>query len=392
MARIRTIKPQFWTDEKVGKLSLGARLLFIGTWNLADDEGLLVWNARYLKGQLFPYDEHVPVARYMKDLVDNGFIICYQSGDDVYAMCRSFVYHQTINRPQPSRLPLPSCKQIPEFKAKYTPQFTESSRSIHGVFTDDSVLEKEVEKEKEVEEEGTTTPPVIPQTSHNTFSPNTLPFEKNQGKTPVTDKPGETPSPPVAPAPSSSEEAIPTQNQGQTNSRKPPKQPVTGATPHNRARNPPNPTQDMGNGFDAPEITPEQELVSRVVSQLADAGIPPCNARDSDTVHEIVTQHGEHLDWIPRAIKSCREQWGRVLYPKNILTCLDRWAAAGGPNDALVRFPQDRGKGGKGNQRHRARDPAEYTHHPATVTTAEDLEELKRERERRNNPQIQTAE
>ena len=30
MARIRTIKPDFWTDEKVVELSAFARLLFIG--------------------------------------------------------------------------------------------------------------------------------------------------------------------------------------------------------------------------------------------------------------------------------------------------------------------------------------------------------------------------
>jgi len=56
MARIRTIKPQFWTDEKIGNLPMGARLLFIGLWNLADDEGIVLWNAAYIKGQLFPYD------------------------------------------------------------------------------------------------------------------------------------------------------------------------------------------------------------------------------------------------------------------------------------------------------------------------------------------------
>ena len=37
--RIRTIKPDFWTDAKVSKLTYLARLLFIGLWNVADDEG-----------------------------------------------------------------------------------------------------------------------------------------------------------------------------------------------------------------------------------------------------------------------------------------------------------------------------------------------------------------
>ena len=39
MARIRTVKPDIWTDEKFVELSPLARLLFIGLWNFADDEG-----------------------------------------------------------------------------------------------------------------------------------------------------------------------------------------------------------------------------------------------------------------------------------------------------------------------------------------------------------------
>jgi len=42
---------------------LGARLLFIATWNLADDEGILRWNVAYLRGHVFTYDVHVPIAK-----------------------------------------------------------------------------------------------------------------------------------------------------------------------------------------------------------------------------------------------------------------------------------------------------------------------------------------
>jgi hypothetical protein len=41
MSRIRTIKPEFWEDEGNGRLSALARLLFIATFNMADDEGRL---------------------------------------------------------------------------------------------------------------------------------------------------------------------------------------------------------------------------------------------------------------------------------------------------------------------------------------------------------------
>ncbi len=39
MARIRTIKPTFWTDEDMADISEAACLLAIGLLNYADDEG-----------------------------------------------------------------------------------------------------------------------------------------------------------------------------------------------------------------------------------------------------------------------------------------------------------------------------------------------------------------
>jgi len=41
MARIRTIKPEFWTDGDMFKLSRDARLFYIGLWNFCDDNGVI---------------------------------------------------------------------------------------------------------------------------------------------------------------------------------------------------------------------------------------------------------------------------------------------------------------------------------------------------------------
>ena len=120
MARIRTIKPQFWTDETVGKLSLGARLLFIATWNLADDEGILIWNVSYLRGQVFPYDRRLSftkVEQMMGELVSHKFIEAYDVGADKYAFIKSFARHQTISKPLPSTKPIP---HSPDFVSRYT--------------------------------------------------------------------------------------------------------------------------------------------------------------------------------------------------------------------------------------------------------------------------------
>jgi hypothetical protein len=49
MARIRTVKPEFWTSEQVMELSPLARLAFIGMWNFCDDAGVHTASAKRLK-------------------------------------------------------------------------------------------------------------------------------------------------------------------------------------------------------------------------------------------------------------------------------------------------------------------------------------------------------
>lgn len=108
--RIRTIKPEFWEDEVIGALSLGARLLFVATWNMADDEGLLRWTPEYVRATAFVYDESTNAKKLMTELVDAGLILPYAGGrtQQSLAWIPNFHKHQRINRPQPSKLPAPS--------------------------------------------------------------------------------------------------------------------------------------------------------------------------------------------------------------------------------------------------------------------------------------------
>lgn len=113
MPRIRTVKPELWEDEVVGLLPRDARLLFIATFNLADDEGLLRWTPAYLKASAFMYDDDLTVghvAKLMQCLTDAGLIYPYIAGvaRQQMAMVVNFRKHQRINRPQKSKLPPPS--------------------------------------------------------------------------------------------------------------------------------------------------------------------------------------------------------------------------------------------------------------------------------------------
>ena len=123
MARIRTIKPEFWDDEKVGALEPLARLLFIATWNAADDEGLLRWTVPYLKSLAFVYDDDVSVKRVadlMGQIEREKLVVAYVAGAarQQLGWVVNFRKHQRINRPQPSKLPPPAITN-PEIKEWY---------------------------------------------------------------------------------------------------------------------------------------------------------------------------------------------------------------------------------------------------------------------------------
>ena len=107
MPRIRTIKPEFWLDKKIRALSPWARLLYIGLWNLCDDEGRYDYDADVIKGQLFVTDK-VDVAELLKELVAPGLIVRYIVDDNEYFYIPSWHDHQVINKPSKFRKPAPT--------------------------------------------------------------------------------------------------------------------------------------------------------------------------------------------------------------------------------------------------------------------------------------------
>lgn len=64
MARIRSIKPEFWRSPSTAAASPRARLLYIAMWNWADDYGVGEWTPRELLGFAFPNDLEVTNAEF----------------------------------------------------------------------------------------------------------------------------------------------------------------------------------------------------------------------------------------------------------------------------------------------------------------------------------------
>lgn len=107
MARIRTLKPEFWSDEKLSECSLSARLLFIGLISFADDAGRMEFSPHRIRMQVFPCGSVKPreLTAMLGELTERSLIRIYQVDSKDYLGIPGFLKHQRINRPTPSKIP-----------------------------------------------------------------------------------------------------------------------------------------------------------------------------------------------------------------------------------------------------------------------------------------------
>lgn len=162
MARIRTIKPDFFQSEDVAELGYRARLTWIGLWTHVDDEGRCKDSARLIKGQLWPLEDDVTAADVesdLKELEGNGQIIRYEVDGDKFIQIRKWLKHQRISRPTPSRLPTPH-GTLTEDSVSPHANSEDDERGVHESSAVEG--EREVEREREVEGGKRTAPHPIP--------------------------------------------------------------------------------------------------------------------------------------------------------------------------------------------------------------------------------------
>jgi hypothetical protein len=100
MSRIRTIKPEFWSSEKVMECSTLARLLFIGLWNFCDDGGNHPLRLKTIKAEIFPGDEITSetIQGLLDELSSNSLITFYCNGNSELLHVNGWD-HQKIDRP-----------------------------------------------------------------------------------------------------------------------------------------------------------------------------------------------------------------------------------------------------------------------------------------------------
>lgn len=108
MSRIRTIKPEFFTNDEAGALAPLSRLLFIGLWTAADKCGRVCDRPKRLKAELLPFDR-CDTNKLLQQLHNAGLIRRYQCEGRKYIQITNFHRHQRPHPKEPdSHIPPPN--------------------------------------------------------------------------------------------------------------------------------------------------------------------------------------------------------------------------------------------------------------------------------------------
>lgn len=127
MARQRFIWPTIWADPEFGRLKDSERILFIGLFSNADDEGRLLADPSYLRSIIWPYEDNLTgrKVRGIRDaVVSSCDSICLYEVDGIeYIALRKWESYQHPKYPKPSAHPPPP-------SSKNGGTFTEDSSNI----------------------------------------------------------------------------------------------------------------------------------------------------------------------------------------------------------------------------------------------------------------------
>ena len=107
----RMIEPDIWRNEKIGNLPDTGRLLFIGIFSSADDDGRLKASPKFLKATVFPYDNDKTdeqIRKLMDLCASLGLIRVYSKNGQEYLDIPGWEEHQKIRKDRYNASKLPS--------------------------------------------------------------------------------------------------------------------------------------------------------------------------------------------------------------------------------------------------------------------------------------------
>lgn len=109
MPRRRMIDPNFWESEDIAKLTPRQRLLWIGLWSNADDEGRGRGSLAAIRSTIFKYDD-ISLQELAEDLEavkKHCKVRFYEVDGSTYYACTNWKTWQKVDHPKPSFIPPP---------------------------------------------------------------------------------------------------------------------------------------------------------------------------------------------------------------------------------------------------------------------------------------------
>ena len=106
MARIRTIKPEFWSHPVMGKLDDATKCLALALLNFSDDEGYFLADPVLVRSFARPFDEDSTITRRgLAQLEKSDWIeVCEHPSHGRIGRVVNFTSHQNVDRGKPSKI------------------------------------------------------------------------------------------------------------------------------------------------------------------------------------------------------------------------------------------------------------------------------------------------
>ncbi|MFA5300792.1 MAG: hypothetical protein WC389_21590 [Lutibacter sp.] len=148
MSRIRALKPDFFKDEDLATLPYEARLLYQGLWCKADKSGRLEDRPKYLKAEIFPYD-NINIEKFLillcqpnlQDRPEKVFIRRYTVNDRKYIDIPEFLKHQSPHNTEKESV-------LPSFNGVLTVSNALENNGTQVTHSPKSINPKSIKEEK----------------------------------------------------------------------------------------------------------------------------------------------------------------------------------------------------------------------------------------------------
>jgi hypothetical protein len=146
MARVRNIKPEFYSHEELQDMEvehpeLHPMLVFSGLWTQCEWSGVFSWSVRKLHLSILPFLEF-DFEKSLEFLEKHGFIKKFSRGGKDYGYVHTFTRYQAISgneKSQPLKHPVPNAKELERDYADTVPkQSRYSPETVPGQESDNT--------------------------------------------------------------------------------------------------------------------------------------------------------------------------------------------------------------------------------------------------------------